>query len=128
MKRPIAIAAAIGFVLFMITIVIIADRGEGGRWWGFLEHIPFGDKLGHLGLMGTLSLLCNVAFPPRRFSGFRRFLTTTTLVLLVLVTLEEVAQAFLPHRSCDALDWLADLAGLAIGQWLAAVLRMKFLR
>ena len=53
--------AALAFIAFMITIITIADRGEGSRWWGFIERIPYGDKVGHLGLIGTLSLLCNLA-------------------------------------------------------------------
>ena len=56
-----------GFILFMLVIVTIANRGEGGRWWAFIHSIPCGDKLGHVGLMGALCLLCNLAFTPRRF-------------------------------------------------------------
>ena len=121
--RPLATAAATGFIGFFIWIIVIADKGEGVPWWSFIHQIPFGDKVGHFGLVGTLSFLCNLAFG--RWEGNRpRFITRTTWVLLVLISLEELSQGFMPHRHLDFFDWLADLAGLAVGQMLA----MRFLK
>lgn len=127
LKRRIPAILAVLFALFIVTITHVADRGDGDRWWGFLHDVPYGDKAGHLVLMGTLSFLCNLAFPPRRGDGYRRFVTTTTLVLLVLITGEEIAQAFKPHRTCDFVDWLADLVGLGLGQ-MAALRMVKLIR
>ena len=123
MKRILPVTAASAFVIFFITIVIIADRGEGDHWWGFIHSIPFGDKIGHLGLVGTLSLLCNLAVRPRRVSFLPSFITVTSAVLLLVLSLEEISQAFMPQRTCDLFDWFADLAGLAIGQFIAGRLR-----
>lgn len=116
--------AAAAFAAAFVGIIAIADRGEGARWWGFLEHVPCGDKLGHVGLVGLLAFLANLAIPPRAAPAPLRPLTLVTLVLLVLLTLEELSQALLKHRTCDPLDWLADLAGLALGQ-LAAHLALQ---
>jgi len=118
--------AALGFGLFIIAAVIIANRGEGGSWWPFLKYIPFGDKVGHVGLFGTLSFLCNLAFPRFRLRFLPRIVTATTFVLLVLISLEELSQAFIPSRTCDIKDWLADLTGLFSGQ-LAAAITLRFL-
>lgn len=128
MRRTLTILAALAFIAFFITIIVIADRGEGDRWWAFIHEIPFGDKLGHLVLIGTLGLLCNLALPSRRVSFLRVFVTWTTLVLFTLLSLEELAQALLPNRTCDFFDWLADIAGLTIGQFLAAKLHARFFR
>ena len=126
MKKPHLIrAAALGFVAFLIAAVVIADRGEGAKWWPFLDHIPYGDKFGHIGLFGTLGFLCNLAFPNRRASRLPDFITKTTLVLLVIVTLEELSQAFIPSRTLDLFDWLADLTGLLAGQTLALAVLNK---
>ena len=125
MKRTLARMAALAFIAFFITIVGIADRGEGDQWWAFIGHIPYGDKVGHIGLIGTLTLLCNLAIPPRPSTRLTRFITLTTLVLLVMLSLEELSQAFLPTRTCDFFDWLADLAGLALGQFTASMLRRR---
>ena len=45
------------------------------------------------------------------------------MILLALLSLEELAQAFIPTRTCDFFDWLADLAGLALGQAAASTIR-----
>lgn len=126
LKRRISAALAVSFALFLLAITLIADSGDGDRWWGFIHRIPHGDKLGHLGLMGMLAFLCNLGFPPRRTDGYRRIITTTTLVLLVLLTAEEITQAFKPHRTCDLMDWLADLLGLALGQTAALRAMRRF--
>jgi hypothetical protein len=114
--------AAAAFAACFVAIIAIANRGEGDRWWGFLKNIPHGDKWGHLGLVGTLALLANLAVPGRRLPRPLGAVTWTTLVLLVLLTAEELAQQFQPYRNCDWWDWLADLAGLALGQTAAGLL------
>ncbi|MFM2197460.1 MAG: hypothetical protein RLZZ505_892 [Verrucomicrobiota bacterium] len=119
-------AITIGFVLFLIAAVIIANTGNGEHFWPFIHKVRYADKAGHIVLFGTLSFLCNLAFPSRRF-GRRPFLVTlTTLVLLAVISLEEISQAFIPARSCDLFDWLADLTGLAIGQLAAIALKSRF--
>jgi polysaccharide biosynthesis protein VpsQ len=115
-----------GFILFMLVIVTIANRGEGDRWWSFIHSIPYGDKLGHVGLMGMLCLLCNLAFTPRRFCFLPSFISRVTFILFALITLEELSQAFIATRSCDLFDWLADLTGLALGQICATIIRKIF--
>lgn len=120
--RTLAMLSAAGFVVFFIWIVVIADKADGVPWWSFILGFPHGDKVGHLGLIGTLSLLCNLAFPTSEAKRFPFILTRTSLVLLVLLTLEELSQAFIPSRNPDFLDWLADLAGLLLGQYAAAKL------
>jgi polysaccharide biosynthesis protein VpsQ len=117
-RRPVAVTAAVAFIGFFIWIIVIADQSDGVPWWSFIEMIPFGDKVGHLGLVSTLSLLCNFAFT-RWKSDRWRFITRTTWVLLILLSLEELSQGFIPHRHLDVFDWLADLAGLAVGQFCA---------
>lgn len=115
-------ASAAGFILFLLLVITLANRGEGDPWWSFIHHIPFGDKVGHIGLFGTLGFLCNLAFPSRRFGGNPFIVTKTTLVLLALITVEELSQIFIPSRSFDIIDWLADLVGLACGQTAALII------
>ena len=124
-KPNLSRALALGFAAFLIAMVIIANRGEGGQWWPFLEKIPYGDKLGHIVLFGTLGFLCNLAFPGKRLPWSAKLITKTTLVLLVIITLEELSQAFIPSRTLDLQDWLADLLGLVIGQTAALAIRSE---
>lgn len=105
--------------MFFVSIIVIANRGEGANWWPFIGRLPMGDKIGHLGLVGALSLLFNFAFRFRRPVWLAQAVTPVSLVLLVLLTAEELSQAFIPSRTCDPFDWLANLLGVACGQWLA---------
>ena len=50
----------LAFVLFtsaFVSLIILADRGQIGKIWEFVGMVPFGDKFGHLGLVGTLTVL-----------------------------------------------------------------------
>ena len=119
---------ALSFLVFFIVIVIVADRGDGNRWWGFLVRHEYGDKVGHVGLIGTLCFLGNLTVTLRRIPSVPKFVTTVTFVIFTLLTLEELSQAFIPTRTCDLYDWLADLCGLALGQTAALFLRSRLLR
>ncbi len=119
MRRIAPPFAALVFAAFFVSIIVIANRGEGANWWPFVERLPMGDKIGHLGLVGALSLLFNFAFRLRQPNWLPQRFTPVSLVLFVLLTSEELSQAFIPSRTCDPFDWLADLLGIACGQWLA---------
>lgn len=119
MKRIAPPLAALVFAAFFVSIIVIANRGEGANWWPFIERLPMGDKIGHLGLVGALSLLFNFAFRLRQPAWLPQRFTLVSLVLFVLLTSEELSQAFIPSRTCDPFDWLADLLGIVCGQWLA---------
>lgn len=110
------------FLLFILAASIVANQGKGDSWWPFLKQIPHGDKLGHVGLFCTLGFLCNLAFPKFRIAALPRFVTATTFVLLVLTTIDELTQAFIPSRTSDPVDWLANLVGLLSGQGAALLL------
>ena len=77
MKPTLSRIAACVFLAFFIAIIVIADRGEGNQWWAFINRIPNGDKVGHLVLIGTLSLLCNLAIPARPGTRLPHFITLT---------------------------------------------------
>ncbi|MEY3895216.1 MAG: hypothetical protein RLZZ214_735 [Verrucomicrobiota bacterium] len=126
-RRSVAVTAAIAFIGFFVSIIVIADKADGVPWWSFIDQIPFGDKVGHFGLVGTLSLLCNLAFTGWK-SGRPRFITRTTWVLFFMLSLEELSQGFIPHRHLDVFDWLADLVGLAVGQMIAVEMQRRFLK
>jgi hypothetical protein len=115
----------LAFALFtgaFVSIIAIANRGGGDRLWGFLADIPCGDKLGHLGLVGTLSFLLNLALGRRRVSASGDGIMLGSLIVLVFMTFEEASQAFLPHRSFDLLDGLANLIGVFCGEGLVRML------
>ena len=107
----------LAFGCVLVLIVSAANTGTGHRFWWFLSGIPMGDKFGHLGLIGTLSLLLNASLRGRRAPGRAAFMMLGSLVLLIVATLEEGSQIFIATRTFDVVDWLANVAGIALGEW-----------
>jgi hypothetical protein len=118
----------ITFVLFttaFLSIIVIADRGHADLFWDLVGRVPCGDKLGHLGLVGTLSFLLNLLLEGRPAPGRWRPMMLGSLLLGVFMTLEEASQAFIPHRSFDLLDGLANIIGVFCGEGLVRMLPVR---
>jgi hypothetical protein len=122
MPRPLLRLAFVLFTTGFISIIVLADSGRAGGLWTFLGAFPGGDKLGHLGLVGTLSLLLNLLLEGRRAPYPCNRIMLGSLLLLVAMTLEEASQAFIPHRNFDLLDGLANIAGVFCGEGLVRML------
>jgi polysaccharide biosynthesis protein VpsQ len=106
------------YALGLGGIIYLANHG-GGRFWTFITDIPGGDKLGHIGLVGTLSLLLNIVLRGRRAPGSFSGIMLGSLIVATVMTLEEFSQAAFPSRSRDLLDGIANLVGAAAGECLA---------
>ncbi len=118
----------ITFVLFttaFLSIIVIADSGNGNHFWSYVGRVPCGDKLGHLGLVGTLSFLLNLLLEGRPAPGRWSAMMLGSLLLLAFMTLEEASQAFIPHRSFDLLDGLANIIGVFCGEGLVRMLPLR---
>ena len=117
----------LAFILFtsaFVSLVVLADRGEIGKIWEFIAYIPFGDKLGHLGLVGTLTVLSNLQLKRRKAGP----LMLGSLIVLVAMMLEEGSQYFFPARSFDGYDALANLVGVLCGEGLVRMLPRRLTR
>ena len=125
MPRPLLRLAFVLFTTGFISIIILADRGQAGSLWAFLGLIPGGDKLGHLGLVGTLSLLLNLLLESRRAPFPCNRIMLGSLILLAAMTLEEASQALIPHRNFDRLDGLANIVGVFCGEGLVRMLPVR---
>lgn len=80
----------------------------------------FWDKLNHMAAFACLSFTACLGFP-----GPWRRVMAVLLALLALGGLIEVVQAFVPGRSCEWGDLLADAVGIAAGAMAALpLLRM----
>jgi len=115
------------FVLFtsaFVSLVVLADRGEIGKIWEFIGMVPFGDKLGHLGLVGTLAVLLNLQLKRRKAGP----MMLGSLIVLIAMTLEEGSQYFFPARSFDGYDALANLVGVLCGEGLVRMLPLRITR
>jgi VanZ family protein len=104
-----------GFTVFIVFVVYAANTGQGGRYWSFLDAIPYGDKLGHVLLMGTLCLLLNLALRCRTVGR----VLLGSVIIAVIVLGEELSQIFIATRTFDFGDLLADSVGILLASWLA---------
>lgn len=89
--------------------------------------IPFqgADKLVHIGLYSPLGFFTARALRRRLGAGFLRTLLLATLIAVFYGVTDELHQAFVPFRSCDWRDLVADLGGALTG---AAVAQLRFER
>jgi VanZ family protein len=89
------------------------------------QSITFNDKLEHLSAFGILGFLLALALQAQeRFSYPKRNLIPATLFIGSLYgALDELHQIFIPGRSCELNDWIADTCGIALGIGLSYILR-----
>ena len=126
MRRHLPLLALVGFAILFGVIIVLANQGCG--FWDFLEAVPYGDKLGHIGLVGTLALLLNLTLRNRTLPPPFEMIQMGSSLAAAVMTLEELSQLLLPTRSPDLLDWIANLTGAALGQFaaiLVATIRLR---
>lgn len=103
---------AIGFSIFILAVIVLADTSLLPGMIRGLYDFPNGDKLGHFVLYGILSLLLNLAFTARPGVNLPRTLWTVSLILSILIGLEEWSQSLFSSRTMDIVDLLASYAGV----------------
>jgi len=111
--------ALTGFVGFLVGLVILADSGHGSVLFRLAGTIPFGDKVGHLLLFGTLSFLVNLLARGAELKVFAWKILKGNAMILPVVTLEECSQVFFRSRTFDLVDLASDFIGICLCGWLA---------
>lgn len=88
-------------------------------------HFLLADKVAHLGFYGMMGALCGLW---RRASGCsaRQAVLGTLLFIAVAGAADEIHQQWIPGRSMELLDWIADLLGGGTGGAFSAVLPRFF--
>jgi len=87
--------------------------------------IPFSDKVAHFGFYGVAGFLCALW---RRESGWsgRRAFAFACLFVVLLGAADEVHQQWIPGRSMELLDWVADVSGGTAGALFAMAAAFLF--
>lgn len=108
------------FVLFILAVILGANLDILPRSIGVFYDFPGGDKAGHFILFGILSFLLNksaLSLFPKRDPA--RLVLTVSLLLSILVGLEEWSQSLFPARTMSLTDLLASFAGMVAFALLA---------
>ena len=106
------------FALFIVLIIILADLGKLGPL--VIMRIPYADKVGHFILYGILALLINLTLfrsVPRERR--KRVAWISSLILALLIGLEEFSQQYFANRTFSLIDLSASYLGVIVFSWLA---------
>lgn len=113
------------YVFILAVIVFLADR-KGTRYMlGFVGNIPYGDKLGHFLLMGIFSLLLNLVLNAKTIKFWKIEFLLGSLIVFVVVTIEEISQIFVVGRTFDWSDLVFDFLGIFLFGKLAKYICRK---
>lgn len=108
------IAFAAGLCCFILWIIYLANTGGDIIFLDLVHALPYGDKVGHVFLFGFLTFTANLAFRLRTGSLFGQPIYFGTAIVSLFVLIEEFSQAFLPSRTFDWLDLMADMVGITL--------------
>ncbi|CAN5436263.1 hypothetical protein BH10ACI1_BH10ACI1_19500 [soil metagenome] len=100
------------YILILAVIIFLADRNGTRYLLNFVGNIPFGDKLGHFFLMGGFSFLLNLALNAKKLKLWKLDYLMGSLIVLVVVTIEEFSQIFVRGRTFDLGDLFFDYLGI----------------
>lgn len=113
------------YLLILGLIVFLADQKKYQPLFRRIRELPYGDKLGHLILMGLFSFLLNSALECRALRVWKFELLKGSLAVALIVTLEEFSQLFIRYRTFDASDLLFDYLGIFSFGLLAHILTRR---
>ena len=115
---------AILFALFIVLIILMADAGVLAQYLGFLYSYPFGDKVGHFALYGILTLLLNLSlFRSRPDQSRSRLAVKCSLILALLIGLEEFSQQLFANRTFDLIDLAFSYLGVVSFAAVAVIIK-----
>ena len=107
------------FASFLGLIIVLANSGQL-EILGLTGTIPNIDKAGHFVLYGILALLINLtlfhSFPDRRRVWIA---VSSSVVLALLIGLEEWSQQLFVHRTFSLADLTASYLGVMFFAWVA---------
>ena len=114
------------YIFILAVIIFLADRRGTRYMLNFVGNIPYGDKLGHFCLMGGFSFLLNLVLNARTFRLWKVRYLLGSLIVLIVVTLEEISQMFVAGRTFDWSDLVFDYLGIfLLGELARFILRRK---
>lgn len=109
------------FFAFILWVIYLANTGGSSIFFDFVRSIPYGDKLGHMGLFGFLTLVTIIGSKFRCFSCGRFKLYYGAVLVGLFVVGEELSQLFIPSRTFDFVDLAADSLGITLAVGIAYV-------
>ena len=104
----------LGFFIFISFIIYLADTADYNFAFRVIGHIPYGDKIMHGLLYGVMALLLNYGLDFKSVKAFGFNMQVGAIIVLTFAGLEEITQYWLPSRTCDIWDFVADMVGVIL--------------
>ena len=113
-KINLRILLPLSFFLFIGFIIYLADTADYNFAFRVIGSIPNGDKLMHGLLYGVMALFLNYGlnFKSKKIFGFN--MQIGAIIVLTFAGIEEITQYWLPSRTCDFFDFVADTVGVTL--------------
>ena len=108
------VALPLGFFFFITFIIFLADTADHNFAFRLIGHIPYGDKVMHAVLYGTMALFLNFGLNYKHFKFLGVYLQVGAIAVLVFATIEEISQYWIASRTFDLGDLLADFIGVIL--------------
>ena len=102
------------FVLIFILLRMPGSDIQGTSWMSLILNLPYADKVVHMGLFGSLALSIFSHFEQYSSISFQSIRTKAlSLIACILygIGMEYYQKYFVPSRSFDVIDMLADAIG-----------------
>lgn len=100
------------FALFLIGLIFLANQGTETGPLSRIYAVPGGDKVGHFVLMGLLSFLVNLSLRGALVRLGRWYMLKGSLLVAMVVMLEELSQQFIESRTFSLVDLAVDFIGI----------------
>ena len=97
-------------------------------FFDFVKSLPFGDKIGHFILFGSLNFIGILSLKFKVISFKTIKLYKATMIVIIFVLIEEFSQIFIANRTFDFIDLTADFIGIIISTYLATSIKKNFLK
>jgi polysaccharide biosynthesis protein VpsQ len=115
----------VAWLAFVGGVIVCADTGRMRGFLGWVNSLPLGDKAGHFVLIGTMAHLLNYALCFRTWRIGKWPLQSGGLVILALITAEEFSQIWIPGRTFDAGDLVANGIGVVLADVVARLVSAR---
>jgi polysaccharide biosynthesis protein VpsQ len=106
------------FTLFIFYIIYAANTGTSNIFFDMVSKLPFGDKIGHVGLVGMLAFLINLLLNSRTFVFKGYSILVGSFAVFCFMTVEEFSQIWMDTRTFDLVDLTFNYLGIGIASWL----------
>ncbi|MBI5663068.1 MAG: VanZ family protein [Ignavibacterium album] len=110
-------------IIHWLTILILTSLPSDQ-----VPSVEIGDKVNHFLAFFVLGLFLNLTLKyQHRYPNLKKNILITTIIIAAgYGIMDELHQLFVPGRSAELLDWIADFLGAVTGSLLAEFIYRRF--